>query len=101
MKFNSREEFDEIKGYLDTFLKEDTSNKIIVLPEDMIIKRVLTGYWGDWPIVFTYSDKIKKMLNNIESLNFNRNNNNISDNKTNPIKRFILRPLIIAYFNTL
>ena len=32
MKFNSREELDEIKGYLDTFLKEDTSNKIIVLP---------------------------------------------------------------------
>lgn len=29
---NPREELDEIKGYLDTFLKEDTSNKIIVLP---------------------------------------------------------------------
>ena len=30
--FNPREELDEIKGYLDTFLKKDTSNKIIVLP---------------------------------------------------------------------
>ena len=31
-KFNSRKELDEIKGYMDTFLNEDTSNKIIVLP---------------------------------------------------------------------
>lgn len=31
-KFNTREEMDEMKGYLDTFLNEDTSNKIIVLP---------------------------------------------------------------------
>ena len=31
-KFNTRKELDEIKGYLDTFLNEDTSNKIIVLP---------------------------------------------------------------------
>ena len=31
-KFNSRDELDEIKSYLDTFLNEDTSNKIMVLP---------------------------------------------------------------------
>lgn len=31
-KFNSREELNEIKSYLDTFLNEDTSNKIMVLP---------------------------------------------------------------------
>ena len=31
-KFNYRDEFSEIKGYVDTFLNEDTSNKVIVLP---------------------------------------------------------------------
>lgn len=31
-KFNSRDELDEIKSYVDTFLNEDTSNKIMVLP---------------------------------------------------------------------
>lgn len=31
-KFNSRDELDEIKSYADTFLNEDTSNKIMVLP---------------------------------------------------------------------
>lgn len=31
-KFNSRDKLDEIKSYVDTFLNEDTSNKIMVLP---------------------------------------------------------------------
>ncbi len=31
-KFNSRDELEEIKGYLNAFLSEDTSNKVIVLP---------------------------------------------------------------------
>ncbi|MBQ6629046.1 MAG: ATP-binding protein [Methanobrevibacter sp.] len=31
-KFNTRDELDEIKGYVNTFLNEDTSNKIVVLP---------------------------------------------------------------------
>ena len=31
-KFNTRDELDEIKGYINTFLNEDTSNKIVVLP---------------------------------------------------------------------
>lgn len=31
-KFNPRDELDEMKGYVDTFLNEDTSNKVIVLP---------------------------------------------------------------------
>ena len=31
-KFNARNELDELKGYVDTFLNEDTSNKIVVLP---------------------------------------------------------------------
>ena len=29
-KFNTRDELDEIKGYVNTFLNEDTSNKIVV-----------------------------------------------------------------------
>ncbi|WP_458453389.1 ATP-binding protein, partial [Methanobrevibacter sp.] len=32
VKFNSRDEIDDLKGYVDTFLQEDTSNKIMVLP---------------------------------------------------------------------
>lgn len=32
IKFNTRDELDEIKGYVNTFLNEDTSNKIVVLP---------------------------------------------------------------------
>ena len=31
-KFNARDELNELKGYVDTFLNEDTSNKIVVLP---------------------------------------------------------------------
>ena len=31
-KFNARNELDELKGYANTFLNEDTSNKIVVLP---------------------------------------------------------------------
>lgn len=31
-KFNARYQLSELKGYADTFLNEDTSNKIVVLP---------------------------------------------------------------------
>ena len=31
-KLNPRDELSELKGYADTFLNEDTSNKIVVLP---------------------------------------------------------------------
>ena len=32
IKFNARNELNEIKRYIDTFLNENTSNKIIVMP---------------------------------------------------------------------